>query len=82
MMYLVAIVIPPLALVLTGRIFHAVISAVLWGLSILIFVFSLGFGGFISGPLWIIAVIHAVYLVHKSRTETRMREIVREELDE
>lgn len=73
MMYLVAIVIPPFALIMVGRIFQAIVSAVLWGLSILIFVLSLGFGSFISGPLWIIAVIHAVYLVYKSRAENRMR---------
>jgi hypothetical protein len=48
--------------------------------SIVIFLLSLGFGSFLSGPLWIIAVIHAVYLVHKGRSEEKMREIARETL--
>ena len=62
------------ALLLSGRLFHAIISAILWGLSIVISVFSLGIGSFISGPIWIIAVVHAVYLVHKERAEDRVRE--------
>ena len=63
MMYLLAIIIPPLALLLSGRLFHAIFNAILWGLSIVIFVFTLGIASFISSPLWIIAVVHAVYLV-------------------
>ena len=78
MMYLVAIIVPPLALLMSGRLFHAIINAILWGLSIVIFIFSFGLGSFISGPLWIIAVVHAVYLVHKERSEDRMREIAEE----
>jgi uncharacterized membrane protein YvlD (DUF360 family) len=69
MMYLLAIIIPPLALLLSGRLFHAVVNAILWGLSIVIFVFTLGIASFISSPLWIIAVVHAVYLVYSSRRE-------------
>jgi Zn-dependent protease with chaperone function len=69
MMYFLAIIIPPLALLLSGRIFHAVFNAILWGLSIFIFLFTLGIASFISSPLWIIAVAHAVYLVYSRRRE-------------
>jgi hypothetical protein len=69
MMYLVAIIVPPLALLLSGRLFHAIFNAIIWGLSIFIFVFSLGIGSFNTSPLWIIAVVHAVYLVYSSRRD-------------
>jgi mannitol-specific phosphotransferase system IIBC component len=82
MMYLVAIIVPPLALLLSGRLFHAIFNAIPWGLSIVIFVFSFGLGSFISSPLWIIAVVHAIYLVHKERAEDRMREIAEETMRE
>ncbi|NQV57044.1 MAG: hypothetical protein HQ503_14385, partial [Rhodospirillales bacterium] len=62
MMYVIATIVPPAAIFMAGRVFSGILSTIIWGLSILIFVFSLGFGSFLSGPLWVIAVLHALYI--------------------
>ncbi len=69
MIYLLAIIVPPLALLIQGKIFQAIINALFW---ILGFVF-LFFGGFI---LWAITVIHAVIVVHGARSDARTQKIV------
>ncbi len=69
MIYLLAILIPPLALLIEGKIFQAIINAVFWILGI-VFVIM---GGFI---LWAITIIHAIIVVHGSRSDARTQKIV------
>ena len=69
MIYILAIIIPPLALLIEGKIFQAIINAVFWIVGI-IFVL---FGGFI---LWAITIVHAVIVVHGSRSDARTQKIV------
>jgi len=69
MIYILAIFIPPAALMIEGKIFQAVINAVFW---ILGFVF-LFFGGFI---LWAITVLHAVIVIHGARSDANTQKIV------
>ena len=69
MIYLVAILIPPLALLIEGKIFQAIINALFWILGIIFVVF----GGFI---LWAITIIHAIIVVHGARSDARTQKIV------
>ncbi|MBL4801700.1 MAG: hypothetical protein JKY45_07375 [Emcibacter sp.] len=69
MIYIVAIIIPPLALLIQGKIFQALINAVFWLLGI-IFVL---FGGFI---VWAISIVHAVIVVYGAQSDARTQKIV------
>lgn len=77
MMYILAIILPPLALLMTGKIFQAIFNLIMIVLSIIIFVFTLGFGSFFSFPLYIIAIIHAVFVVHGSKTDSKIEAAVK-----
>ena len=72
MTYVIALIIPPLGPLLHGRVFHALFNMVLFLLSILIFVGTLTFGSPVSFPLWLIAIIHALFIVHDSKTRSRI----------
>lgn len=70
MIYVVAILIPPLALLIEGKIFQAIINAVFW---ILLMILTIGSGFIIISLL---AVIHAVVVVHGARSDARTQKIV------
>lgn len=76
MMYLLAIVIPPLALLLSGRPFQAVFNGLLWvlGLVLTILPFLVGL------PLLGVAVLWALMAVHNRKQESRDRRLVDEAL--
>jgi len=69
MIYLAAILVPPLALLIEGKIFQAIINAVFW-IPGIVFVIM---GGFI---LWAITITHAIIVVHGSRSDARTQKIV------
>lgn len=69
MIYLVAILIPPLALLLEGKIFQAIINAVFWLLGLIFFIL----GGFLVLG---ITIIHAIIVVHGARSDARTQKIV------
>jgi len=69
MIYFLAIVLPPVALLIEGKIFQAIINAVFWILGLVLFLL----GGFI---LLGITMIHAVIVVHGSRSDARTQKIV------
>ena len=69
MIYLVAILIPPLALLFKGKIFQAIFNGILWILGL---VFLL-LGGFI---LWGITVIWAIIVVKGENDDERTQKIV------
>jgi hypothetical protein len=78
MMYLIALIVPPLALLMQGRIFGAIINLVLFVLAGGLFVLSLGILHFITFPIWVLCVVWAIVVVHNDRSDARMREIARE----
>jgi len=72
MIYLAAIFIPPLALLLVGKWFQAILNLILyvaaWVLTITII---LHFAGFIC---WAVAALHAILVVNGYKAERRHRE--------
>ena len=73
MMYVLAIVLPPLALLIQGRIFQAMFNLVLFVLSIVFAIFSFG-------TLWMICVAWAIIVVYRDASDNRMRRIAEETL--
>lgn len=69
MIYLVAILCPPLALLFKGKIFQAIFNAVLWVLGLIFLVL----GGFI---LWGITVIWAIVVIKGINDDERTQQIV------
>jgi len=69
MIYILAILIPPLALLIQGKIFQAIINAVFWILGIVFVII----GGWI---LWAITVVHAIIVVNGARSEAQTQKIV------
>jgi hypothetical protein len=76
MMYLLAILVPPLALLFAGRPFQAVFNGLLWigGLAFILLPFVAG------QAAWGIAVIWALAVVHGRRSEARDRALVEDAL--
>jgi uncharacterized membrane protein len=72
MLYLVAIIIPPLALLLSGKPFQAISSLVLW---ILAWVFSIFLGAGVV--MWLILAAHAIFVVRDRNTRKMMEDIRR-----
>ena len=72
MLYLLAFFVPPLALLLAGMPFQAIISFVIWFGSFLGLVFFVVPGVF----LWAIAVLHAILMIQNKRADDRTRRIV------
>ncbi|WP_137179641.1 YqaE/Pmp3 family membrane protein [Roseomonas sp. AR75] len=76
MSYLLAIVLPPLAILLQGRPFQAVFNGLLW-LGGLLFILL----PFVAGQAaWLIAVIWAVAVVYNRRQDARDRRLINEAL--
>ena len=72
MMYLVALVIPPLAILLSGRPFQAVFNALLWVLGVVLTVLP-----FLVGlPLLGLAALWALMVVHGRKQAARDRRLV------
>ena len=77
MIYLVAILFPPLALLIYGKIFQAIFNLLIWLLALIsipiaIFpVFTLG----LPMIIWGIAVVHAVLAVNSAKQDARAREV-------
>ncbi|WP_138379590.1 YqaE/Pmp3 family membrane protein [Luteithermobacter gelatinilyticus] len=69
MIYVLAFLIPPLALLFQGKIFQAIFNALIWGVGL----FFVLLGGWI---LWAIAVGHAIFVVHGARADARTQKIV------
>jgi drug/metabolite transporter (DMT)-like permease len=76
MSYLLAIVVPPLAILFQGRPFQAVFNAILWIGGLLFIVLP-----FVAGQAaWLAAVIWAVAVVYNRRQEARDRRLIGEAL--
>lgn len=74
MMYLLALVLPPLALLLAGRPFQAVFNGLLWVLGLVLMILP-----FLAGlPFLGVAVLWALVAVHNRKQEARDRRLVDE----
>jgi hypothetical protein len=71
MLYLVAIVLPPLALLMVGAWFQAIINLILFVISIVLAILTFG-------TLWVICVLWAIIVVYRHNNERRMRRIAEE----
>ena len=76
MSYLLAILAPPLALLLQGRPFQAVFNGLLWLGSLLFILFP-----FVAGQAgWLVSVIWAGVVVYNRRSEARDRRLIEDVL--
>lgn len=73
MLYLVAIVIPPLAILLCGKPFQAIFNLLLLIFGLLIFVGTLGLANGITFVIWIACIAHAMFAVHGRNQAARDR---------
>jgi hypothetical protein len=71
MIYLTALILPPLALLLYGKIFQAILNLVVYVLAWVVFVFSLFLGGSPGFVLWLIAALHAVLAINDAKKNAR-----------
>ena len=75
MIYLVAIFLPPLALLLYGKIFQAIFNFLLCVLAIVLGLLFIVLPGAPFVILWGIAVLHAVLAVNSAKQDARAREV-------
>ncbi len=72
MMYLLALVVPPLAVLLSGRPFQAVFNGLLWVLGLVLLLLP-----FVPGlPILGIVVLWALMVVHNRKQAARDRRLV------
>jgi hypothetical protein len=71
MIYLLAIFISPLALLLEGRPFSAMLNGLIWLLSVICWITIIfHHAGFV---LWLVALVHAVLVINSARQDRRAR---------
>ncbi len=71
-MYLLALLVPPLAVLLSGRVFQAVFNGILWALGLVLLLLP-----FVPGlPLLGIVVLWALVVVHNRKQEACDRRLV------
>jgi Mg2+/citrate symporter len=76
-MYLLAILLPPLAILLSGRPFQAIFNAVLWLAGLVLMILP-----FVPGLLtWAIAAVWAVMVVNSEKQAERDRRLVETALE-
>ena len=72
MMYLLALVLPPLAILLSGRVFQAVFNGLLWVLGVVLLLLP-----FVPGlPILGVVVLWALLVVHNRKQAARDRRLV------
>jgi len=72
MIYLVALILPPLALLLYGKIFQAIFNLLIYVLAWVVFIFSLFLGGSPGFVLWLVAALHAILVINNVKKDARM----------
>ena len=75
MIYLVAIFLPPLALLVYGKIFQAIFNFIICVLAIVLGLIFIVLPGAPFVILWGIAVVHAVLAVNSAKQDARAREV-------
>jgi hypothetical protein len=77
MLYLLAFLAPPVAILLAGRPFQAVFNALLWALGLVLLVLP-----FVPGLLtWGVAVLWAVVVVRNRQAAARDRRLVEDAIE-
>ena len=76
MIYLLAILLPPLALLFYGKIFQAIFSLLLCILAILVGFIWLFFAGAPGLIIWGIAAVHAILAINAAKKDARTRAII------
>ncbi len=76
MIYLLAIVLPPLALLLYGRVLQAIINLVIWLAAVIVFVASLTLLAGLSAALWLVCVVHAILVINRVQNDRRNRALI------
>ncbi|MBV1901755.1 MAG: hypothetical protein KUG56_08790 [Kordiimonadaceae bacterium] len=69
MLYIVALIVPPLALLLCGKPFQAIISAVVWILAWILAIFGAGI------IMWCVLALWAIMVVRDRNTRKMMEDI-------
>ncbi|WP_417450344.1 YqaE/Pmp3 family membrane protein [Kordiimonas sp.] len=62
MLYLIALLIPPLALLLCGKPFQAILAAIIWVLAWVLALFGAGF------IMWVVLAVWAIMVVRDRNT--------------
>jgi uncharacterized membrane protein len=75
MIYLVAIFLPPLALLIYGKIFQAIFNFIICVLAIVLGILFIVLPGAPFVILWGIAVLHAILAVNSAKQDARAREV-------
>jgi hypothetical protein len=76
MSYLLAFLVPPLAILFQGRPFQAILNGLLWLCSLLLIILP-----FVAGQAgWLLSVIWALAVVYNVRSEARDRRLVEDAL--
>ena len=75
MIYLVAIFLPPLALLIYGKIFQAIFNFIICVLAIVLGILFIVLPGAPFVILWGIAVLHSVLAVNSAKQDARAREV-------
>lgn len=76
MIYLVALVLPPLALLLYGKIFQAIFNLLIYVLAWVVFIFSLFLGGSPGFVLWLVAALHAILVINNVKKDARIASLL------
>ena len=69
MHYFLALILPPVAILMAGKLFQAVFNGILFVVGLIFFLFG---GGFLS----LLCIIHAFFVVHGHKQDKRQKEIV------
>jgi len=73
MLYILAILFPPLAILLTGKIFQAIFNLIIAVVGVVLFIVSIG----ALGIVYLIAIIHAIIAVHDYRQRKRDERLIK-----
>ena len=76
MIYLIALLLPPLALLLYGKIFQAIFNLLLCLLAIVVGFIWLFFAGAPGVIIWGIAALHAILAINAAKKDARARAII------
>ncbi|MBL8709106.1 MAG: hypothetical protein JNL25_07940 [Rhodospirillaceae bacterium] len=76
MIYLLALLLPPLALLLYGKVFQAIFNLLLYVLAWVVFIFSLFLGGSPGFVIWLVAALHAILVINNAKKDARAAAIL------
>jgi uncharacterized membrane protein len=76
MIYLLALIFPPLALLLYGKIFQAIFNLILYAFAWVVFIFSLFLGGSPGFVIWLICALHAILAINAAKKDRRTQAMI------